>query len=93
MMTKLFVALGIAAIAISFSSSAFALNRAPLNPQPLPPRCVSGVHCPKANGGHSPHVTIGQPLIQIPLINCKPPNVAKQVKNSRGTWVWRCVKS
>ena len=43
-MHKLSVVLGVAAMAASIAGSAAALN-----PQPLPPRCLPGAHCPQTH--------------------------------------------
>ncbi len=48
-MTKTLAGFGMAAIAMSIAGSALALN-----PQPLPPRCAPGSHCP---GGPPIHCT------------------------------------
>jgi hypothetical protein len=90
MLTKFAVTLGVAVVAVTFASSALALNRTPLNPQPLPPRCVSGVQCPRASGGADVHAGAhAQPV--LPSIKCTFPKVPRQERNGSGKLVWKCI--
>ncbi len=47
-MSKHLTAIAIAAVVASVAGSAVAGPAVTLNPQPLPPRCVAGAHCPGA---------------------------------------------